>query len=62
MRVHPVKVQAQKDIETFKRLLAELKAGRRGGVMEGVWLDEPAEYIDLIERTICKLSKEAAGS
>ena len=43
MRVHPVKVQAQKDIETFKRLLAELKAGRRGGVMEGVWLDEPAE-------------------
>jgi hypothetical protein len=62
MPVHPVKVQAQKDIETFKRLLAELKAGRRGGVMEGVWLDEPAEYIDLIERTICKLSKEAAGS
>ena len=62
MPVHPAKVQAQKDIETFKRLLAELKAGRRGGVMEGVWLDEPAEYIDLIERTICKLSKEAAGS
>jgi hypothetical protein len=59
MPVHPVKVQAQKE---FKRLLAELKAGRRGGVMEGVWLDEPAEYIDLIERTICKLSKEAAGS
>ena len=62
MPVHPVKVQAQKDIDTFKRLLAELKAGCRGGVMEGVWLDEPAEYIDLIERTICKLSKEAAGS
>jgi hypothetical protein len=49
MPVHPVKVQAQKDIETFKRLLAKLKAGRRGGVMEGVWLDEPAEYIDLIQ-------------
>jgi len=62
MPVHPVKVQAQKDIETFKRLLAKLEAGRRGGVMEGVWINEPAEYIDLIDRTICKLSKEAAGS
>jgi hypothetical protein len=27
MPVHPAKVQAQKDIEAFKRLLAELKAG-----------------------------------
>ena len=36
MPVHPAKVQAQKDIEAFERLLAELKAGRRGGVVEGV--------------------------
>ena len=34
---------------------------RRGGVMEGVWIDQPAEYIELIERTICNLSKEAEG-
>ena len=61
MPVHPAKVQAQKDIEAFKRLLAELKAGRRGGVVEGVWIDQPAEYIELIERTICNLSKEAEG-
>jgi hypothetical protein len=62
MPVHPATVQAHKDIETFKRLLAELRAGWRGGVPEGVWIDKPAAYIDLIARTICKLSKEAEGS
>jgi hypothetical protein len=41
MPVHPVKVQAQKDIETFKRLLAKLKAGRRGGVMKAFGLMNP---------------------
>jgi hypothetical protein len=60
--MHPSTVQEQKDIDTFKRLLAELKAGCRGGVMEGVWIDEPAEYIELIERTIYKLSNEAEES
>jgi hypothetical protein len=60
--MHPAKIQARKDIATFKRLLAELKAGWRGGVVEGVWIDDPAEYVDLIERTISKLSNEDGGS
>jgi hypothetical protein len=62
MPVHPAKVQVQKDTEIFKRLLAELRAGWRGGVMEGVWIDNPAEYIELIDRTICILSNEQAYS
>ena len=59
---HPGKVHAPKDIETFKGLLAELGAGWRVASWKAPGLTIPVDYIELIERTICKLSKEAGGS
>jgi hypothetical protein len=55
---HPAILQAKKDLETYRSLLAEMKAGgRSGGNKEGMLaVDRTPEYIELLERKIAELA------